>query len=266
MNINDINDELIENCTKTIEAIKSWQDNLLSNLPNIEKIIKAYNEQISRISIPTLDERGKEKLKSIAVSWSNYGWTIGRVPIDMLKEPPHSFEEADAMMLSVVSNKDITNIFEQLKTKLAEYAMDIDDAQFAYNNKKYKLCCTVMFAIIDGYFSNRFLNKGKFIKEDQINKLLENNNNFEHMPFQWASNYNLLTTIIKFYHSRFGDDTNCETPYRNVLLHGQSRRPYDASDCLKLLLLLESATQIRGIVAHKIDTPKIKVELTPINY
>lgn len=66
--------------------------------------------------------------------------------------------------------------------------------------------------------------------------------------------------LNKYYKCKFDDDTFKPLANRNVLLHGKSKRPYSQADCIKLLLLLETATKVKGLTESKIT-----VELTPIN-
>ncbi|GEM_PF-4037646 len=236
MNINDIN----------------------NRLDNITKNISTFLKQLSLLNI---DDNRKNLLINNANIWCDYGWTMNRIPNDKILDPPNSFDSADAIMLETLSAEEIDSVFTSLCVKIKLHSDDITDAQFAYNNNKYKLCCMALFAIIDDYCAKRFLRKNTTLKYDNINTLFTRNKKANtNAFFNTLRNQTFLNMLKKYYSTDLRDDSFKPLANRNILLHGKSKRPYSQADCIKLLLLLETATKVKGLTESKIT-----VELTPIN-
>lgn len=233
-------------------------DDINKSFDNITKNISTFLKQLSLLNF---DDNRKNLLINNANIWCDYGWTINRIPNDKILNPPNSFDSADAIMLETLSAEEIDSIFTNLCEKIKIHSNDIMDAQFAYNNNKYKLCCMALFAIIDDYCTKRFLRKNTTLKHDDINALITRNKKANtNMFFNSLRNQTFLKVLKKYYKCKFDDDTFKPLANRNVLLHGKSKRPYSQADCIKLLLLLETATKVKGLTESKIT-----VELTPIN-
>ncbi len=249
------------------EKIKALEDvcKYISEInTKIDIIQNSILESIRAINSPNIDPVLKENLIQNVKKWSEFGWVISRIPNDKIINSPQNIKTADTFMLNLITDEQIYIIFDELQTELKEYEQDIDDARFAYDNKRYKLFCTVLFPIIDSYFTRKFLSNKTYLQYDSIMELCNQYIDIDNERiFNNLRALNIVKILKKFFKPNNKSDKNCEMPYRNILLHGNSNRQYTKADCLKLLFLLEATTKLKYI---KEQTPKIEVKFTPKNY
>ncbi len=210
----------------------------------VRNIQETYFNFLNKIKIPTLSEKRKQEIINSHKEWGKLGWSVlPNAPEQLFDKDPTNFFDADKVALSYCKKNDMDNIFNNLRLEKIK-KVDLEEAIFCYENRKYKASALVLFGIIDSNFIRRGKSIGKdwrdvgfwAIKNYQKKTKSENEQRF-FMAFHY---YNLFCCLMIFFNGTDDFKSEKKVVNRNFLGHGMNRRKVRKKDCIQLFLALSN--------------------------
>ena len=198
-----------------------------------------------KTEIPSLSEDEKERIKDSYQIWGKYGWTIiPNIPYSFYLKPPIDIKDANKKALKYCRNGDMKKLFEKMRCTSKIKKSDLEDAIFCFENKKYKPCAMILFALIDSKLirlqndedrskRNNMRPSGRKAAQNIKNRLVQEENKF----YQILGILNLFGCLEIVF--GLGNDFQQQPKIinRNFLDHGMLTRKVKRMECVQLFLL-----------------------------
>ena len=210
-----------------------------------KKAISSLSEQLKIIPKGTITEERKLELISSFQQWGEYGWTIiPTASFSLYSEIPANRTEANKMALQACSKSTIERLFRSTaKMKYCKNS-DFSEAVFDFENKKYKSCALVLFALIDAKLirlqrTSDLKGKRRDVGVRAVDKARcrADERTEEYMFFTILSQTNLFACLETLFGSGNDFKRQPEIINRNFIDHGMLTRKVTRLDCLQLFLL-----------------------------
>lgn len=128
---------------------------------NFKRISNALAELVKSIKIPSISNEQKEALQESYKVWGQYGWTVPPyATLNVFNKKPQSIEEANEYMRQYINKSSMMKLFIELRKLNNIRKDDLEEAIENFENRKYKSCVMIIFALIDGKII-RYQNKEK---------------------------------------------------------------------------------------------------------
>lgn len=213
--------------------------------PIVEAVQQAtafFTKAIADFQIPTVTEERKQELIASYKKWGEYGWTLcPGAPFDCFDELPASIEAANAVMTPLCSKREMELLFDELRSQRIKKE-DLNAAILCYNNRQYKACALILFAIIDAKLIRKQKRGEKHRPSGskaakRLREQFEGGDN-EKKLLTMLLCVNLFSCLETLFAN--ADDFRVEpaTINRNFVSHGMTRRPVRQRDCIQLFLAL----------------------------
>lgn len=260
-----INEYIVKNLSKAFEETIPNISKMLTSLrkkivPNIIDTINLFSEKIvNAIETFKIDSSDvAEPLKK----WASYGWTIpDEAPINLFFEMPQSSEQADKWCIKYFDEKNLENIFNEIKKNKDIIPNYIEEAIKLYRDGYYRGSAMLIIACMDKVFSSNIVddNARKYKKQignRAVSSMIETLNKNEK---DFILNIFILYNLLEYLKILFtdGDDFNNEPDNinRNYLMHGWQEREISEVECIKLFnalkILVESIEEIKELYDNK---------------
>ena len=238
--------EALANITESINALATAAGKIAFNaVKSIESVYSSIAKAIESIKVTFLSDEEKERALKSCEKWGSFGWTPHpETPISFYFDCPDDYKEADRCALKLCTTTATIRLLNRLKaSKIPK--KDFSEAVFNFENRQYKSCAMMLYAIIDG----QVLKYQKRLKEKELRVCGPNAVRFLKKTLNEKTDINerllsllkyscLLKCLEKFF--EYGNDfaliTNIAN--RNLVDHGMMNKPVRRKDCLKLFLLL----------------------------
>ena len=250
------------NATKAASWIIECADVLQRSFDIINQIGNTIATVIQSISIPELSDERKEQLRLSYETWGKYGWTQPlAAPIIFMNNPPVDQKDANAKALKYCTQKDMEKLFLAILDLPHVKKSDVNEAIWAFENKQYKSCALILFALIDARLirlqkdedrrkSNGYREVGKKAAYKLFNRIeIEQNiHQKTNILFSHQNIFSCLSTV-------FADGKDFKNqPHvinRNFLDHGMLIRRVTRKDCVQILLLYYNLMNYLSIIYSK---------------
>lgn len=217
-----------------------------------EAIVKPLNFQINSIfsglSIPKVSEKRKEELRTIHEKWGKYGWTMmPHHSISQFYNDPISYENSNKVASQMCTKNDMMILFEELHNVKGVSVADINEAIFCYENKKYKSCAMILFALLDAKLirlqtkeDRRQSTNTRFTggaAAGKLKKRIKKEHDIEKKFIMLLSYTNLFSCINVMFENTDDFKKKTKVINRNYLQHGMLTRKVRKRDCIQLFLV-----------------------------
>ena len=205
---------------------------------------KEITQTLSQLKIPELSEKRKKEICESYEQWGKYGWSIlPNAPFKLFAQRPANQKEANRIALGYCKKDDIEYLSGLLlEGKKGSRKSDLEEALFDFENRKYKSCAMILFALIDSELIRRQNKKegNRLVGERAGNRLfqeIEDKTKMENYVYSLFAYKNILAC----FHEIFAKGNNFvrqpDVINRNFLSHGMMTGRVSRKDCVQLFLL-----------------------------
>ncbi len=236
--------ELINRYVDEYYRVKRILDETIGN------ILRPIEDAVRRIPVIT-DERKEELLESYK-TWGEYGWTvIPQASLGFFNQAPTSRVEANKAALSQCTNTSMKVVFDEtLKLKKVRLS-DYNEAVADFNDKRYKSCAMILFALIDSNLvrlqekaQNNKRRPSGVAAARSIRDKVSTDEDIKHSLFMLLDCTNLFSALQALFKDGNDFREQPETINRNFLDHGMLHRKVKRMDCIQLFLLYFNLLEI----------------------
>lgn len=217
---------------------------LKSSFAELEEALLSLGKIAQNLLKPKISDEELKKRISAYEAWGNYGW------VEPPDSPPHLFlsipdnqETANSIVMQYCKPHNTEEIFAEVENQKHVRKSDLREAKFCFDNKKYKSCAMLLFAMTDARLIRLFdkIEKkrrpsGKAAAKQIIDHIL-----LEYSEVNGLSIYLRLHGLLKCTNCvwAFGDDFRMQpsTINRNYILHGMRWKNVTRTECIQALLL-----------------------------
>lgn len=241
--------DIVKSTIDVHQIMKPFLDQMAEFGKSISKyctnITGALVDIIPKIKIPYFSEEEKEQIKVSYTKWAEYGWTsIPNAPISFYFKPPIDIKEANRKALKYCRKKDMEELFEKMKSISRIKQSDLGEAIFCFENKKYKSCAMILFALMDSKLIRLQKEEDKKKRKNRPSGKQAANNIKKRLSSEVEGTFYLVLEYINLFSCfevvfKSGNDfkKQPEVINRNFLDHGMFTRDVKRMDCVQLFLL-----------------------------
>lgn len=255
-----INNEVLEGISNALKTFRQTVVKIVTSpvIENLAKMTAQISEVLGKIAInvgetlqdiklPTISDERKEELRVAYKAWGSYGWTtMPNLPLSVFFNCPVDIKEANKLVLSYCTNKDMENLFDTLRDMKGVKKSDLEEAIFDFRHKQYKSCTLVLFGLIDAKLIRLQKKekdpKGKWrqVGERAANVVLDKikeEQDLEKKFFLLLDYENILSCLNTVFAK--ADDFRKQPIVinRNFVDHGMMTRKVIRKDCVQIFLL-----------------------------
>ncbi|MPM71699.1 hypothetical protein SDC9_118669 [bioreactor metagenome] len=164
---------------------------------------------------------------------------------------PSDLSEANRLALKYCRKDNLNQLFTLLrKNKIRK--LDLEEAIFCFQNKKYKSCALVLFSLIDSELIKKqdITNVKRKVGGsaiDKFKKSIKTTNILNELDMLLNFN-NLITCLFEVFSDSEDFKANKKIVNRNYISHGMTSKPVRRRDCIQLFLLLYNLLNFIDIV------------------
>lgn len=234
--------------TKLNEMARTISASMQIMTPYLQEIQDMYQGFVSAAkyySISSLSEEQKSALEYSFSKWGEYGWTLPpTAEIELFYDAPKSEADANIKLRPYIGVDGMKYVFENSRQMKHIRNSDLEEAIANYEDKRYKSCTMMLFALIDGrilQLQERNAKKRRSTGYGGAARVMNKIGQEELEKRQYIKNLfniNILKSINAVFMN--GNDF-IEQPNiinRNFVDHGMLDRNVTQEDCQKLFLLL----------------------------
>lgn len=207
-------------------------------------LYKSISEIVAKINFD-VEENVKIEMVEAFTAWGEVGWTIiPEATIDIYKAKPTDIKSANKIVGPYLKKANLDTLFLEMREQ-KYYNVDIEDAIFCFNNKKYKACALLLFTNIEKILIyEQILKKETNIKVTnkavkKLNKRVKHDvgsNIFKIFPYLFV--INTIACLDTFFCNANNFVKEGKFINRDFLSHGMNKRKVRKRDCIQLFLLL----------------------------
>lgn len=247
--------EIVRNMAKAIMA--SYQPDLSGLAEAARHMLVDLGETLKGITFATISEERKEQLLQAHKQWGEYGWTINpNASVDTLFDSaPSDKKTADQIALKECSNASMKSVFKSISEMKHSKKIDFEEAVFDFDNRKYKSCALMLFALIDAKLirlqKDSTLNgKGRSVGAKAVEQAKARATEIteDHMLFTLLFEANLFACLEKVFEKGNDFRKQPEVLNRNFLDHGMLTRKVTRKDCVQLFFLYYNILELLDMI------------------
>lgn len=245
---------VLQNFWETIQPkltaiTQTLRENVHRILPLYLEISRDLTEHIGKmiesIQSPLISDEWKNELKDSFEQWGKFGWTIPpNADVGLFFEKPVNRDDAYKKIQPYINKEGMETLFDILMKMKYIRKSDLKEAIIDYENKRYKSCVMVLFAIIDSRIIRlQESKKGKrrphgYRGANLFFENIQDDENIKMTLMDLLSKYSVLAFMKVVFES--GDDFKKQPDEinRNFIDHGMFHRKVTQRDCKKMFLLL----------------------------
>ncbi|NMD38538.1 MAG: hypothetical protein GYA87_07675 [Christensenellaceae bacterium] len=229
------------------ETIRQMHQTILNSLPDYSaafaKLSNALADLAKSIKIPSLSDEQKEALQESYKVWGQYGWTVPpSATLNVFNKKPQSLEEANEHMRRYINAASMKELFIELSKLENIRKDDLEEAIANFENRRYKSCAMILFALIDGKiirYQNKETNRRVGLRGAQkiygeMELELSNRNAF----FSLLNLINVNNALMVTFASGNNFKNQPDIVNRNFIHHGMLHSRVRRRDAAQLFLLL----------------------------
>ena len=227
------------------------EENLKKSMETVAAVFEAYNKidwnKIANFLTLLSDAFSSlpNDIQEASKKWALYRWIPSLPEYDVSDfidniNTPNSQDEADNIMLGKIDEKTFNQLVDYISEHISQYGQNINafsEAIECYNNSLYIACVLLLYSIIDSIFiKSQKMPKKSEPRRCLANKAVKNRINEEKSKYSIIA-YSTKNVIEDLFKDAV-DFTIDDGLNRNMLSHGMTDYNPNATDCLKLIVLL----------------------------
>ena len=237
----------------------TWFESIQKAIETAYQIGNKISDILQTIYIPELSEEQKERLRVSHGVWGKYGWTQPlSAPEAFLNTPPIDRKDANAKALAYCKNADMEELFVALLNLPHSKKSDVNEAIFAFRNRRYKSCALILFTLIDARMirlqrkeDRREKDKYREVGKGAAKKLfkrIEKEKDIHKKTFVLFFHENIFSCLLTVFAGANDFKVQPDGINRNFLGHGMLTRKVVRKDCVQLFLLYYNLLDYLGII------------------
>ena len=224
------------------------------------KFFESINKTIAKLPFSNLSEDEKRKLCQSYSEWGKLGWTIiPNAPYYLYNTLPLDQKNANKVALGYCKEADMQELFILLHKVKGVKKLDLEEAIFDFQNKRYKSCALLLFSAIDAKLIRAQRNddkrrgrraSGKAAGECLFNRI-KKEHDVDRQIFLALSYYNLQSCLQKIFEDGRDFIKQPEVINRNFVNHGMITKKVTRKDCIQLFLFYYNLLGLLNAIKNK---------------
>lgn len=213
------------------------------------KFSKAIADLANSIKIPSLSDEQKKELQDSYKAWGKYGWTVPPyASLSIFDKKPQSLQEANKYMRQYINTASMKELFIELGRLDNLRKDDLQEAILNFENRRYKSCSMILFALIDGkiirYQDKETNRKVGFYGAKKICNKIESELYSKNMFFSLLNLINIFSALEFTFKSAENFKEQPTVVNRNFIHHGMLHGRVRRRDAAQLFLLLYNLIEL----------------------
>lgn len=200
------------------------------------------------------EEELKQK-ESVYREWGKFGWVMPpNAPLGLFNDAPKDQETANRLAMQYCETKHIHGVFSELEKEWSKHVRksDIQEVKSCFDNKEYKACCMMLFAMLDAHLIRLMSGEdwrpsGKTAADRLIGHIQSKDDNIEEYRISALSLVGMKTCFAYFYPKGNNFKDQISHMGRDHLMHGMYDNKVTRIECIQLLLLCEKTIRISDL-------------------
>lgn len=249
--------ELIAEFTRNIQSIYKPSVDIMIKLGKtitdyssvFTKFSKAIADLANSIKIPSLSDEQKKELQDSYKAWGKYGWTVPPyASLSIFDKKPQSLQEANKYMRQYINTASMKELFIELGRLDNLRKDDLQEAILNFENRRYKSCSMILFALIDGkiirYQDKETNRKVGFYGAKKICNKIESEFSSKNAFFSLLNLINITSALEVIFENAKNFKDQPTVVNRNFILHGMLYGRVRRRDAAQLFLLLYNLIEL----------------------
>lgn len=213
------------------------------------KFSKAIADLANSIKIPSLSDEQKKELQDSYKAWGKYGWTVPPyASLSIFDKKPQSLQEANKYMRQYINTASMKELFIELGRLDNLRKDDLQEAILNFENRRYKSCSMILFALIDGkiirYQDKETNRKVGFYGAKKICNEIESELSSKNMFFSLLNLINTTSALEVTFANAENFKEQPTVVNRNFIHHGMLHGRVRRRDAAQLFLLLYNLIEL----------------------
>lgn len=235
--------DAVENMDSTMKQVGVYLASLYQ-LYDYDAMIASISNSLDELSNVLINAGCNEDYVVAHKQWGEFGWSFNaNISKKFFLTIPNSLQEADSLMKEYCKIEEIAKMMEEIKSTDVNQK-DLEEAYFAYINKKYKSSVMLLFSLLDRQLINRkFFNENGRLKTGasavgELKKCEKEHKENTHLHYlQFVL---IIYCLLALFQNKENFENEPSVINRNFLIHGMSNNEIDEIDCLKVWSALYS--------------------------
>lgn len=249
--------ELIAEFTRNIQSIYKPTVDIMIKLGQtitdyssvFTKFSNAIADLANSIKIPSLSDEQKKELQDSYKAWGKYGWTVPPyASLSIFDKKPKSLQEANKYMRQYINTASMKELFIELGRLDNLRKDDLQEAILNFENRRYKSCSMILFALIDGkiirYQDKKTYRKVGFYGAKKICNEIESEFSSKNKFFFLLKLININSALEFTFKSAENFKEQPTVVNRNFIHHGMLYGRVRRRDAAQLFLLLYNLIEL----------------------
>lgn len=249
--------ELIAEFTRNIQSIYKPTVDIMIKLGQtitdyssvFAKLSNAIADLANNIKIPSLSDEQKKELQDSYKSWGKHGWTVPPyASLSIFDKKPQSLQEANKYMRQYINTASMKELFIELGRLDNLRKDDLQEAILNFENRRYKSCSMILFALIDGkiirYQDKEINRKVGFYGAKKICNKIESEFSSKNAFFSLLNLINITSALEVTFENAKNFKDQPTVVNRNFILHGMLYGRVRRRDAAQLFLLLYNLIEL----------------------
>lgn len=213
------------------------------------KFSKAIADLANSIKIPSLSDEQKKELQDSYKAWGKYGWTVPPyASLSIFDKKSQSLQEANKYMRQYINTASMKELFIELGRLDNLRKDDLQEAILNFENRRYKSCSMILFALIDGkiirYQDKEINRKVGFYGAKKICNKIESEFSSKNAFFSLLNLINITSALEVTFENAKNFKDQPTVVNRNFILHGMLYGRVRRRDAAQLFLLLYNLIEL----------------------
>lgn len=249
--------ELIAKFTRNIQSIYKPTVDIMIKLGQtitdyssvFAKLSNAIADLANNIKIPSLSDEQKKELQDSYKAWGKHGWTVPPyASLSIFDKKPQSLQEANKYMRQYINTASMKELFIELGRLDNLRKDDLQEAILNFENRRYKSCSMILFALIDGkiirYQDKEINRKVGFYGAKKICNKIESEFSSKNAFFSLLNLINITSALEVTFENAKNFKDQPTVVNRNFILHGMLYGRVRRRDAAQLFLLLYNLIEL----------------------
>lgn len=249
--------ELIAEFTRNIQSIYKPTVDIMIKLGQtitdyssvFAKLSNAIADLANNIKIPSLSDEQKKELQDSYKAWGKHGWTVPPyASLSIFDKKPQSLQEANKYMRQYINTASMKELFIELGRLDNLRKDDLQEAILNFENRRYKSCSMILFALIDGkiirYQDKEINRKVGFYGAKKICNKIESEFSSKNAFFSLLNLINITSALEVTFENAKNFKDQPTVVNRNFILHGMLYSRVRRRDAAQLFLLLYNLIEL----------------------
>lgn len=237
----------------SVDIIRQLCQTIINIIPDYSSVFAKLSNSIAdlanSIKIPSLSDEQKKELQDSYKAWGKYGWTVPPyASLNVFDKKPQSLQEANKYMRQYINASSMKELFIELGRLNNLRKDDLQEAILNFENRRYKSCSMILFALIDGkiirYQDKKTNRKVGFYGAKKICNEIESEFSSKKTFFFILKLINITSALEVTFKSAENFKEQPTVVNRNFIHHGMLHGKVRRRDAAQLFLLLYNLTEL----------------------